>query len=143
MSPSVAAESAARDQVAAKNRALEQLADNMRLDLKYAEMTAKDAPDQLAKLGWGPRGDPRNVEPPGVVRAPGIKSQGDPRSSFASPTFPKQSNPKCHQRPTPHALQLPSLWNPEHLTRLSPATPLRRRDSCRRSSDAQSWNTLQ
>ena len=36
----VAAESAARDQVAAKNQALEQLADNMRLDFRYAEVTA-------------------------------------------------------------------------------------------------------
>jgi hypothetical protein len=73
----VAAEAAARDQVAAKNRALEQLADNMRLDLKYAEVAAKQTPERLAVLGWGPRRDPRNVEPPGVVRGLGIKSQGD------------------------------------------------------------------
>ena len=73
----VAAESAARDQVAAKNQALEQLVDNMRLDLKYAEMTAKDAPDQLAKLGWGPRRDPRGLEIPGVVRDLSIKSRGE------------------------------------------------------------------
>ena len=73
----VAAESAARDHVALKNRALEQLADNMRLDLKYAEMTVKDAPEQLAKLGWGPRRDPRTLELPGVVRDLGIKSQGE------------------------------------------------------------------
>jgi len=73
----VAAESAARDQVAAKNRALEQLVDNMRLDLKYAEMSAKDAPDQLAKLGWGPRRDPRSLEVPGVVRDLSVKSRGE------------------------------------------------------------------
>ena len=73
----VAAESAARDQVAAKNRALEQLVDNMRLDLKYAEQAAKDAPDQLAKLGWGPRRDPRSLEVPGVVRDLSVKSQGE------------------------------------------------------------------
>ena len=73
---SVAAESAARDQVAAKNDALEQLANNMRLDFKYAEITAKDAPDQLAKLGWGPRRDPRSIEIPGVIRDLSVKSQG-------------------------------------------------------------------
>jgi hypothetical protein len=73
----VAAESAARDQVAAKNQALEQLANNMRLDLKYAEMATRDAPDQLAKLGWGPRRDPRSLEIPGVVRDLSIKSQGE------------------------------------------------------------------
>jgi hypothetical protein len=72
----VAAESAARDQVAAKNQALEQLADNMRLDFRYAEVTAKDTPDQLLKLGWGPRRDPRSLELPGVVRSLSVKSQG-------------------------------------------------------------------
>jgi len=61
----VAMESAARDQVATKNATLEQLANNMRLDFKYAEITAKDAPEHLAKLGWGPRRDL------------GVKSQGD------------------------------------------------------------------
>ena len=73
----VAAESAARDQVAAKNEALEQLVDNMRLDLTYAEQLAKDAPEQLAKLGWGPRRDPRSLEIPGVVRDLSVKSQGE------------------------------------------------------------------
>lgn len=73
----VATESAARDQVAAKNAALEQLANNMRLDFKYAEITAKDAPEHLAKLGWGPRRDPRALEAPGVIRDLGVKSQGD------------------------------------------------------------------
>jgi len=73
----VAAEAAARDQVAAKNGALEQLANNMRLDFKYAEMAAKDVPEQLAKLGWGPRRDPRAVDLPGVIRDLGIKSRGD------------------------------------------------------------------
>jgi hypothetical protein len=73
----VAAESAARDRLAAKNRALEQLADNMRLDLKYAEVTAKAAPEKLAMLGWGPRRDPRTLDLPGVVRDLVIKSRGD------------------------------------------------------------------
>ena len=73
----VAVESAARDQVAAKNATLEQLANNMRLDFKYAEIAAKDAPEHLAKLGWGPRRDPRALEVPGVIRDLGVKSQGD------------------------------------------------------------------
>ena len=73
----VATESAARDQVAAKNDALEQLANNMRLDFKYAEIATKDSPDQLAKLGWGPRRDPRDLEIPGVIRDLSVKSQGD------------------------------------------------------------------
>jgi len=72
----VAAESAARDRVAAKNEALDQLADNMRLDLTYAEVAAKDAPEQLGKIGWGPRRDPRKPELPGVVRDLGVKSSG-------------------------------------------------------------------
>jgi hypothetical protein len=73
----VAAESAARDRVAAKNQALEDLADDMRLDLTYAEVAAKDAPGQLAKLGWGPRRDPRKPDLPGVVRELSIKSRGE------------------------------------------------------------------
>jgi hypothetical protein len=72
----VATEAAARDQVAAKNDALEQLANNMRLDFRYAEIAVKDAPDQLAKLGWAPRRDPRNLEIPGVIRDLSVKSQG-------------------------------------------------------------------
>ncbi len=73
----VAAESAARDQVAAKNAALERLANHMRLDFKYAEIAAKDAPEHLAKLGWGARRDPRGLEAPGIIRDLGVKSQGD------------------------------------------------------------------
>jgi len=72
----VAMESASRDQVAAKNDTLEQLANNMRLDFKYAEMSTRDSPEHLAKLGWGPRRDPRELEVPGVIRDLGIKSQG-------------------------------------------------------------------
>ena len=73
----VAAESAARDRVAAKNHMLDQLADNMRINLTYAEVAAKDAPEQLAKLGWGPRRDPRKPDLPGVVRDLGVKSRGE------------------------------------------------------------------
>jgi hypothetical protein len=72
----VAAESAARDRVAAKNHTLDQLADNMRINLTYAEVAAKSAPEQLAKLGWGPRRDPRRPDLPGVVRDLGVKSRG-------------------------------------------------------------------
>jgi len=72
----VAAEAAARDRVAAKNDALEQLADHMRLVFTYAEVAAKEAPDQLAKIGWGPRRDPRKPELPGIVRDLAVKSQG-------------------------------------------------------------------
>lgn len=72
----VAAEAAARDRIAAKNDALEQLADHMRLDFAYAEVAAKEVPDQLAKLGWRPRRDPRKAEVPGVVRDLSVKSQG-------------------------------------------------------------------
>ena len=50
-----AAESAVRDFVAAKNGALERLADNMRLNRRYAEVAAKDAPAQLVS-GDGFRG---------------------------------------------------------------------------------------
>jgi len=73
----VAAEAAVRDYLAAKNRALSRLADHMRLDLTYAEVTAKDTPEQLAKIGWGPRRDPRRPDPPGVVRDLVVKSQGE------------------------------------------------------------------
>jgi hypothetical protein len=89
----VAAESAARDHVALKNRALEQLADDMRLDLKYAEVTVKDAPDQLLKLGWGPRRDPRSLELPGVVRDLGIKSQGEGRVGGGRPRHRQRGAP--------------------------------------------------
>jgi len=72
----VAAEAAARDEVAAKNSALEQMANNMRLDFKYAEMAMKDSPEHLAKLGWGPRSDPRGLDVPGAIRELSVRSQG-------------------------------------------------------------------
>jgi hypothetical protein len=48
----VAAETAFREQHAAKDDAVEDLADSLKADLKYAEFAVRDLPEKLSRLGW-------------------------------------------------------------------------------------------
>jgi len=73
----VAAETVVRSHHATKDDALEDLADSMKADLRYAEFAVKDQPEKLSQLGWGPRRDPTALQPPGEVRDIRIMAEGD------------------------------------------------------------------
>lgn len=73
----VVAETAVREQHAAKDGALEDLVDDMKADLKYAEVAVRDQPEKLSQLGWGPRRSPVSLKEPGEVRDIRIVSEGD------------------------------------------------------------------
>ena len=73
----VAAETAFREQHAAKDEALEELADSLKADLKYAEFAVRDQPEKLNALGWRARRDGSPLQPPGETRDIGIVSEGD------------------------------------------------------------------
>ncbi len=73
----VVAETAVREQHAAKDRALEDLVDDMKANLKYAEVAVRDQPEKLSQLGWGPRRSPVSLKEPGEVRDIRIVSEGD------------------------------------------------------------------
>ncbi len=60
-----------------KNKALKTLKDSMRADLRYAEVTARRHPEQLAQLGWGSRRPRTALKPPGEVRNIAIRDEGD------------------------------------------------------------------
>jgi len=73
----VTAETAAQHQHALKDQALEDLADSIKADLKYAEYAVRDQPEKLNRLGWGLRRDGMPLQPPGEVRDMSIKAEGD------------------------------------------------------------------
>jgi hypothetical protein len=73
----VAAETTAREQHAAKDEALEDLADSLKADLKYAEFAAREEPEKLSRLGWSTRRDGTPLPPPGETRDITIVSEGD------------------------------------------------------------------
>jgi hypothetical protein len=73
----VVAETAVREQHAAKDLALEDLVDDMKANLKYAEVAVRDQPEKLNQLGWGPRRSPVSLKEPGEVRDIRIVSEGD------------------------------------------------------------------
>ena len=73
----VTAESAAREQHAVKDQALEALVDGMRANLRYAEIAVRSSPEKLNLIGWGGRRDPSALEAPGEVRDIGIVVEGD------------------------------------------------------------------
>ena len=60
-----------------KNRALKELKDSMRANLKYAEIMARRNPEQLIQLGWRPRRPRTALKPPGEVRNIEILKEGD------------------------------------------------------------------
>jgi len=63
-----AARAAAESTIAAKDEALENLAEAMKSDLLYAENTAHDDNDKLKLLGWSGKAVPTPLAPPGQVR---------------------------------------------------------------------------
>jgi hypothetical protein len=73
----VAAESAFREHHAVKDEALEDLADSLKADLKYAEFAVKDRPEKLNQLGWGRRRDGTPLTAPGEVRNIKLVGEGD------------------------------------------------------------------
>ena len=73
----VAAETAFREQHAAKDETLEDLADSLKADLKYAEIAVRNEPEKLNALGWRARRDGSPLQPPGETRDIGIVSEGD------------------------------------------------------------------
>jgi hypothetical protein len=73
----VAAETAAQEQHAAKDEALEDLADSLKADLKYAEFAVREQPEKLNRLGWGPRREGTPLQPPGEVRDITVAAEGD------------------------------------------------------------------
>jgi len=73
----VVAETAVREQHAAKDSALEELVDDMKANLKYAEVAVRDQPEKLSQLGWGPRRAASSLKTPGEVRDIRIVGEGD------------------------------------------------------------------
>lgn len=73
----VAAETAAQEQHALKDEALEDLGDSLKADLKYAEFAVREQPEKLSRLGWGLRRDGTPLQPPGEVRDITIGAEGD------------------------------------------------------------------
>ena len=77
LAATVVAETAIRGQHAVKDRALEELVDGVKADLKYAEVVVRDRPERLSQLGWGPRRGANSLAVPGEVRDIRIVSEGD------------------------------------------------------------------
>ena len=73
----VAAESAFREHHAVKDEALEDLADSLKANLKYAEFAVREHPEKLNQLGWGGRRDGQPLEAPGEVRDITVGAEGD------------------------------------------------------------------
>ena len=64
----VVAAAAAEKATAAKDEALQSLADDMKDDLRYAENTVNYDDDQLKLIGWGGRAAKTSLELPGQAR---------------------------------------------------------------------------
>ena len=59
-----------------KDERLETLTDLLKADLRYAEITTRNAPDLLSNLGWGPRRDGGALDIPGQARGLDVSSEG-------------------------------------------------------------------
>lgn len=73
----IEAETVAREKHAEKDDALEDLADSIKANLKYAEFAVRDDPEKLNRLGWGLRREGTPLQPPGEVRDMTIGAEGD------------------------------------------------------------------
>lgn len=70
------AERIARERHTDKDEKLEDLADSLRVDLKYAEYAAGEDTEKLAQLGWSPRREGTPLQPPGEVREIELVEEG-------------------------------------------------------------------
>ena len=77
LSAAIGAETAAREQHAAKDDALEELVDGVKANLKYAEIAVRDQPEKLSQLGWGVPVRGSALEAPGEVRDIAIRAEGE------------------------------------------------------------------
>ena len=77
LAATVAAENRFRVQHAEKDEALEEVVDGLKADLRYAEVTVRDQPEKLSRLGWGARRSSSTLQAPGEVRDITVVSEGD------------------------------------------------------------------
>lgn len=68
---------AAQQATAAKDEALQALADGMKADLRYAENTVNYDDDQLKLIGWGGRKAKTSLEAPGQTRSLEAPREGE------------------------------------------------------------------
>jgi len=73
----IAAQAAAEDATTSKDDALEDLADAMRSDLRYAENTVDYDDDKLKLIGWAGRKAATPLAPPGQARLLEAPKQGE------------------------------------------------------------------
>jgi len=73
----IAAAAAAEDATATKDDALEDLADAMKSDIRYAENTVDYDDDKLKIIGWAGKKTPTALQPPGQTRLLEAPRQGD------------------------------------------------------------------
>jgi len=73
----IAAQAAAEEATTSKDEALEDLADAMRSDLRYAENTVDFDDDKLKLIGWAGRKAATPLAPPGQARSLEAPKQGE------------------------------------------------------------------
>lgn len=73
----ILAENAFRAQHATKDQAQADVVDGLKINLKYAEAVARNNPEHLTILGWGPRRDGSGLKAPGEVRDIAVVSQSE------------------------------------------------------------------
>ena len=67
----------ARERHVDKDEKLEDLAESLRVNLKYAEYAAGKDTEKLTQLGWSPRRESSPIQPPGEVREIELVDEGD------------------------------------------------------------------
>jgi len=73
----IAAQAAAEDATGSKDDALEDLADAMKSDIRYAENTVDFDDDKLKLIGWAGKKAPTPLAPPGQARLLEAPRQGE------------------------------------------------------------------
>jgi len=73
----IAAQAAAEDATTSKDEALEDLADAMKSDIRYAENTVDFDDDKLKLIGWAGRKERTPLAPPGQARLLEAPKQGE------------------------------------------------------------------
>ncbi|NJL81991.1 MAG: fibronectin type III domain-containing protein [Chloroflexaceae bacterium] len=73
----ITAQAAAQQATAAKNESLQELIDDLKSDLRYAEIAVDYNDAQLKLLGWGGRRERTSLQPPGQSRSLEAPRQGE------------------------------------------------------------------